>query len=119
MIGPWGNDTIVEVQPTWEMVRGVLTANWNNPVRVEHEGFEIRPAQGGRDFELGTGVTRMRRVYGPPNVVIDPRSRIELPAEQGQFTILDGPNTSVSAEQLMGAGDGPAVTTLTVGIKEG
>lgn len=119
MIGPWGNDTIIEVQPTWTEVRGNLVADWKNPTRINHDGFEVRPAQGGRDFELGVGIKRVRRVYGPPSAVIDPRSRIELPDDEGQFTILDGPNTSKSAEMLMGYGDGPGVTSLTVGIKEG
>lgn len=119
MIGPWGNQTVVEVQPTWETVRGVTTADWKNPVRINHDGFEVRPGQGGRDFELGTGISRVRKLYGPPEVTIDPRSRIELPDDDGQFTIMDGPNTFTSAEQRMGFGVGPANVALTVGIKEG
>lgn len=126
MIGPWDEQTIVEVQPTWVDVRGVLTADWNDPVRINHEGFEVRPGSSSgsangasRDFELGTGVSRVRKLYGPPDTVIDPRSRIELPGEDGQFTILDGPNTFTSTEQMLGSGVGPGNTALIVGIKEG
>lgn len=124
MIGPWGTQTITELRPTLVEFRGVTTTDWENPVRVEHSGFEVQPARGGtgrgaRDFDYGSGVTRLRILYGPFDTEIHPDSRIELPEESGVFTILDGPDYHRSAEQAHGIGDGPAHMTLTVGIKDG
>ena len=118
MIGPFNDQVIIEVQPTWTEVRGVKTADWSKPVRFQREGWDVQPAKGGRDFEYGSGVTRIRNLYGPYDTPVGAESRYELPGESGQFTVLDGPNRHDDTERGLGL-PGPRHTKLVIGIKEG
>lgn len=118
-VDPFATQSIVEVTPRVVVVRGVETADWANPVRRTLDGWDVQAGKGGRDFEYGSGVTRVRNLYGPFDADPDPEARYELPGERGLFVVLDGPNYHDDAEHVLGLPVGPRHVKLVVGIKEG
>lgn len=119
MVDPFATQTITEVTPRKIVVRGVETDDWSDPIRRPLEGWDVQAAKGGRDFEYGSGVTRVRNLYGPIDSDPDPEARYELAGETGQFVVLDGPNRHDDAESVMGLPFGPRHVKIVVGIKEG
>lgn len=119
MIDPFATQTIVEVTPRKVIVRGVETDDWSDPIRRRLDGWDVQAAKGGRDFEYGSGVTRVRNLYGPFDADPTPEARYELPGEAGQFTVLDGPNYHDDAETSLGLPAGPRHVKLVVGMKRG
>lgn len=111
--------TVTVVTAREVIVRGVKTLDWSDPVRTPVEGCEFQPAQGGRDYELGTGWWHVFNVYLPAGMVVPHEARLELEGVDGQFTIMDGPHLHQGAAESYGLPDTTSHVKLTVGARNG
>lgn len=86
-----GRKSIHVLMPGIVMDRGQRVEDWSKPSRRTVAGCSVQPGEGERDFSFADGVTASYTVFCPINAGIDPRARLELPGESGQFIQVSPP----------------------------
>lgn len=80
--------------------RGREVEDWTSPTVTRMAPASVQPGAGDRDHWHADGVTADYTVFLPPTFTVDPRARLRIPMEEGDFLQVEPPQKWIVGSSL-------------------